>query len=81
LERRSEAPENGFAESFIGTFRSECLDAEIFHNLIDAQVKISRWRTFYNEDRPHSTLGYIQPSHFRRKWEEVKLLKEESVVK
>ena len=72
--------QNGFAESFVGTFRSECLDAEIFHNLADAQLKISLWRHFYNEDRPHSSLGYLQPALFRRKWEEVQAELGEPVV-
>ena len=72
--------QNGFAESFVGTFRSECLDAEIFHNLADAQFKTAQWRRFYNEERPHSSLNYIQPSVFRRKWQEVKSTSEGNVV-
>ena len=59
--------QNGFAESFIGTFRSECLDAEVFANLADAQIKIAMWRNFYNDERPHSSIGYIQPRKYREK--------------
>ncbi len=72
--------QNGFAESFVGTFRSECLDAELFENLADAQVKTSLWRRFYNEERPHSSIGYLQPALFRQKWEEVQQAVEEPVV-
>jgi putative transposase len=72
--------QNGFAESFIGTFRSECLDTEIFQNLADAQLKIALWVKFYNEDRPHSSLNYIQPRAFREKWDEISSHKEEAVV-
>jgi putative transposase len=72
--------QNGFAESFIGTFRSECLDPEVFYNLADAQLKIALWVKFYNEDRPHSSLGYIEPRTFREKWDEISSLKEEAVV-
>lgn len=64
--------QNAFAESFIGTFRTECLDPETFLDLADARERIDRWRTFYNEDRPHSSLGYLQPSSFRRKWNEIR---------
>lgn len=46
----------------------------------DAQFKISLWRHFYNKDRPHSSLGYLQPTLFRQKWEEVHATKEEPVV-
>ena len=72
--------QNGFAESFIGTFRSECLDAEIFNNLADAQLKIALWVKFYNEDRPHSSLNYLQPRTFNDKWNELILDSGETVV-
>jgi putative transposase len=72
--------QNGFAESFVGTFRSECLDPELFFNLADAQLKISLWVKFYNEDRPHSSLGYLQPLTYKKKWDELLLEKEETVL-
>lgn len=53
--------QNGFAESFIGTLRDNCLDIEVFRNLADAQVRIEAWRNFYNESRPHSGIGYLEP--------------------
>lgn len=34
---------------------------EAFHNLADAQVRIGLWRKYYNEERPHSALGYLAP--------------------
>lgn len=49
--------QNGFAESFHATLRREHLDVELFANLADAQVKTSVWRRWYNEVRPHSSLG------------------------
>ena len=67
--------QNGYAESFIGTFRTECLDIETFANLADAQLKIRLWQRFYNEDRPHSSIGYIQPRELRKKFEELSLEK------
>jgi len=56
--------QNGFAERFIGTLRSECLSAERFVTLAEAQVNLGAWRRFYNESRPHSSLGYSSPSTF-----------------
>ena len=38
-----------------------------FQNLFDARRKIGAWRKEYNEERPHSSLGYLTPEEFRRK--------------
>ena len=44
--------------------RAECLDAEVFHNLADARMKLNLFRRYYNQQRPHSALGYIPPAQF-----------------
>ncbi|MEJ2231101.1 MAG: IS3 family transposase [Nitrospirales bacterium] len=54
--------QNGSNESFNGTFRRECLDAESFRHVMEAQVVIESWRRRYNQERPHSTLGYQTPA-------------------
>lgn len=54
--------QNGHAESFMSRLRAELLDVEVFHNLADAQVKLQVHRRFYNEQRPHSSLGYRTPA-------------------
>jgi transposase InsO family protein len=36
--------QNGFIESFNSRFRAECLNAELFHNLSDAKLKIAVYR-------------------------------------
>lgn len=58
--------QNGFAESFNGTFRNECLDRHWFLNLRDARYEIERWRQDYNTQRPHSSLGYLPPAEYAR---------------
>jgi putative transposase len=58
--------QNGRLESFNGKLREECLNVSWFQNLFDARAKISAWRTEYNEDRPHSSLGYKTPNEFAR---------------
>jgi hypothetical protein len=35
-----------------------------FQNLFDAKRKIAAWRTEYNEQRPHSSLGYLTPNEY-----------------
>lgn len=56
--------QNAFIESFNGRLREECLNANWFVNLADAKRKIEQWRTDYNEQRPHSSLGYLPPQQF-----------------
>lgn len=54
--------QNGFVESFNSRLRAELLDVEVFHNLAEAQVKLRLFKRFYNEERPHSSLGYRTPA-------------------
>jgi len=54
--------QNGYIESFHSRFRDECLGREMLLNLREARVVISDWRLHYNQERPHSKLGYMAPS-------------------
>ena len=36
----------------------------MFLNLREARVVISDWRLHYNQERPHSKLGYRSPNEF-----------------
>ena len=54
--------ENGYCESFNGSFRDELLNGEIFYSLREAQIIIEEWRKHYNTKRPHSALGYRPPA-------------------
>jgi putative transposase len=56
--------QNARVESFHGKLRDECLRVSWFQNLFDARRKIGVWRTDYNEQRPHSSLGYRTPCEF-----------------
>ncbi|HTF99600.1 MAG TPA: IS3 family transposase [Nitrospirota bacterium] len=56
--------DNAFAESFIGSFRDECLNVNWFLSLEDACAKIEQWRKDYNEYRPHSSLENLTPNEF-----------------
>ena len=57
--------QNGVVESFNGKLRAEFLGAEVFHNLAEAQMKLRIFQRFYNEERPHSSLGYLTPGAYR----------------
>lgn len=54
--------QNAFIESFNGRFRDECLNVHWFTSLADAQALIEDWRLDYNNNRPHSALGYRTPT-------------------
>ena len=63
--------ENGYIESFNGKFRDECLQQNWFQNIAEASIIVENWRKDYNNDRPHSSLGYLTPKEYlRRKKEE-----------
>jgi transposase InsO family protein len=58
--------ENGHIESFHDKLRDECLNRELFGTLAEARVILESWRVEYNEQRPHSALGYRTPGEFAR---------------
>jgi len=54
--------ENGYIESFNSRMRNEFLNGEIFGNMYEIEVLLSRWTRYYNEIRPHSSLGGKPPA-------------------
>jgi len=66
LIRPGKPVENGYIESFNGRLRDECLNGEIFFDLVDARQKLEHWRSDYNERRPHSSLTDRTPGEFAR---------------
>jgi putative transposase len=61
---------NGINESFNGRFRDECLNQEWFRNRLEARVVIEDYRREYNEERLHSSLGYLTPIEYRTRYEQ-----------
>ena len=59
--------QNPHVESFHGRLREECLNASWFGDLFEARAKIGAWKEEYNEERPHSSLGYLAPREFARR--------------
>jgi putative transposase len=56
--------DNALIESFNGRLRDECLNANAFVSIEDAQKRIEDWRDDYNHCRPHGSLGRLTPSEF-----------------
>ena len=56
--------QNAYIESFNGKFRDECLNEHWFLSMHHARQVIAAWRQEYNDERPHSSLGYLTPNRF-----------------
>ena len=46
------------------TMRNELLDEALFLSMAHVQVEIAAWGEGYNQERPHSSLGYATPAAF-----------------
>ena len=64
FSRPGKPTDNAHVESFNGRLREECLNANCFLSLEDAQAKIEAWRREHNESRPHPALGHVPPAEF-----------------
>ncbi len=62
--------ENGYIESFNDKLRDECLNREMFNNGKEAQIIVEAFRLEYNNYRPHSSLNYLTPAEFARRYYE-----------
>ena len=69
FSRPGKPVDNAFIESFNGSFRDECLNANWFLSLEDAREKIEIWRRDYNDWRPHSSLDNLTPGQYRKEHE------------
>ena len=60
--------QNAFAESFIGRLRDELLNETLFRSLPHARAILEAWRADYNNERPHSQLGWMSPATYAAAW-------------
>lgn len=78
FSRPGKPTDNGFIEAFNSKLRSECLNAHWFMSLADAREKLEDWHRHYNEDRPHSAIGYKVPFTLRRRSQPVAMTEPEN---
>ncbi|WP_443019486.1 IS3 family transposase [Sphingomonas adhaesiva] len=62
--------QNGFVESFNGRMRDELLNETLFFTIGQARSILARWVDDYNNERPHSSLGYATPAAFAAQLEQ-----------
>lgn len=61
--------QNGFIERFNRTYREDILDMYLFDNLDEVKRVTAPWIDFYNNDRPHKSIGNNSPKDFARERE------------
>ena len=64
FQARSSPMQNGFVESFNGSFEDECLNETLFSSLTETRHHITLWKADYNAIRPHSSPGNLTPREY-----------------
>jgi putative transposase len=59
--------QNGHIESFFGKLRDELLNMEIFPTGADLNAHLDDFSDHYNNRRPHSALGGLNPATYKEK--------------
>ncbi len=59
--------ENGLCERFIRSFKEEVAWINRFDGIEQARRTIARWVNWYNTERPHQALDYMNPVQYRQK--------------
>ncbi len=73
MSRKGNCWDNAVAESFFATLKTECIYSRRFATRAEAREAIFHFiEVFYNAKRRHSTLGYVSPMEFEKKFIEEK---------
>jgi len=57
---------NADTERFMRTFKEEIIYPNEFDSLEEARMAVDNFIVFYNQDYPHSALGYLSPINFEK---------------
>jgi putative transposase len=76
MNRRANCWDNAVAESFFATLKTELVHGTRFRTRDEAQCEVGSYiESYYNHRRRHSTLGYVSPMEFEKKFEQRKVKK------
>ena len=65
MSRKGNCYDNAFAESFFHSLKTE-LGHKVFENFKEAKKEINEYINWYNNERLHSSLGYLSPKDYVR---------------
>lgn len=68
MSRKGDCWDNAPMESVNGTIKVECVHSEHFATRAQARQEILEYIGYYNTERRHSSLGYMPPTQFERRW-------------
>jgi transposase InsO family protein len=72
MSRKGDCWDNAVTETLFGSLKVERLHGLRFATRRQAKDEVMDWLIFYNHKRLHSTLGYLSPMGFEKKWQEEK---------
>jgi transposase InsO family protein len=68
MSRKGDCWDNAPMESANGTVKVECVHGVHFKTRAEAAQALVEYFGYYNTERMHSSLGYLTPSEFERRW-------------
>ncbi len=69
MTRPNDHYDNAFIESLFSRFKAEILDEGAFENLANAKIRVFEYiEAYYNTIRKHSSIGYLSPVQFEKKY-------------
>ena len=69
MSRAKESYDNAYAESLFSRYKAELLEGGAFSDLEEARLETFNYiEGYYNRIRRHSSLGYISPEEYERKF-------------
>lgn len=68
MSRKGDCWDNAPMESANGTVKVECVHGVRFRTRAEAAQALVEYFGYYNTERLHSSLGYLAPSEFERRW-------------
>jgi transposase InsO family protein len=71
MSRAAESYDNAYAESLFSRYKAELLEGGAFSDLEEARLETFNYiEGYYNRIRRHSSLGYVSPEEYERKYYE-----------
>ena len=66
MSRAGTPTDNGYAERFVGTFKHAVVERYRYERIEDFAEFTNKWLNYYNNRRPHQSLGQKSPNEYAR---------------